>query len=233
MVCNARSGGCTETWLVVAEPILNFKRLIDNHTSRTIKFFVGLRKASTSVSAAEHALLVGLSTGKRCIVEVGVYEGVTSEIFCRVMDPEGRLYLVDPFYPGGRLEKFLNVSFTQWIAVRTVRSWRPRLQFVRRPSNVAAAELPLRGKAELIFIDARHDYESVLEDFQSWSPMLAEGAAIAFHDSHVCAARPELQPGDGPVRLMTEIAAGQHGPWTVVDSADSLTVVRRKAGAAA
>src|SRR5262249_35104099 len=66
---------------------------------------------------------------------------------------------------------------------------------------------------------------------QSWSPMLAEGAAIAFHDSHVCAARPELQPGDGPVRLMTEIAAGQHGPWTVVDSADRVAGVRRKGGA--
>src|SRR5262249_40872646 len=108
MVCNARSGGCTEIWLVLAEPILNFQRLTDNHTLRTIKFFVGLRKASTSVSAAEHALLVSLSTGKRCIVEVGVFEGVTSEIFCRVMDPGGRLYLVDPFYPETRLEKFLN-----------------------------------------------------------------------------------------------------------------------------
>ena len=213
--------------------MLNFKRLTHNHTSQTIKFFVGLRKAFTSVSAAEHALLVSLSTGKRCIVEVGVFEGVTSEIFCRVMDPGGRLYLVDPFYPETRLEKFLNISFTQWIAVRTVRSWSQRLQFVRQPSNVAAAALRLRGKAELIFIDARHDYESVLEDFQSWSPMLAEDAAIAFHDSHVCTARPELQPSDGPVRLMTEIAAGQHGPWSVVDSADSLTVVRRRAGAAA
>src|SRR5262249_49137394 len=73
------------------EPMLNFKPLPDNHPSRTIKFFVGLRKASTSVSPAEHALLVSLSAGKHCIVEVGVFEGVTSEIFCRVMDPGGRL----------------------------------------------------------------------------------------------------------------------------------------------
>ncbi|HMF13480.1 MAG TPA: class I SAM-dependent methyltransferase [Gemmataceae bacterium] len=155
------------------------------------------------------------------MVEVGVFEGVTSEIFCRVMDPGGRLYLVDPYYPGTRLEKLLNVSFTQWIAVRTVRSCRQRLRFVRQPSNVAAAELPLRGKAELIFIDAQHDYDSVLEDFQSWSPMLAEGAAIAFHDSHVCAARPELQPGDGPVRLMTEIRRDSMGlgRWSTVPTA--------------
>ena len=77
--------------------MLNFKRLTHNHTSQTIKFFVGLRKAFTSVSAAEHALLVSLSTGKRCIVEVGVFEGVTSEIFCRVMDPGGGCTWLIPF----------------------------------------------------------------------------------------------------------------------------------------
>lgn len=210
--------------------MINLRSLTNNHTTRTIQFFAGLRKASTSVSAVEHQLLTNLSDGKRCIVEVGVYEGVTSELFCRSMHPEGRLYLVDPFFPETRLEKLFNVSFTRWVAEKTVKPWSSRFEFVRRPSTVAAAELPLRGRAELIFVDARHDYASVLEDFQCWSPMLAEGATIAFHDSHICPARPELQPADGPVRLMTEITGGRHGPWEVVDTADSVTVVRRRKG---
>ena len=58
--------------------------------------------------------------------------------------------------------------------------------------------------------------------------MLAPGAAIAFHDSHQCAARPELQPTDGPVRLMTEIGSGEHGPWQIIDHADSVTVVGKR-----
>jgi hypothetical protein len=207
--------------------MLNLKRFTDNHASRTIQFFVGLRKAWSSVTAAEHALLARLSQSKSCIIEVGVYEGVTSEIFCRSMDPLGRLYLVDPYFPETRLEKLLNVSFTRLIAAKSVSSFKHRFQFVRKPSTEAAAELPLRGKAELIFIDARHDYDSVLEDFRCWSPFLAEGATIAFHDSRVCAARPDLAPSDGPVRLATEIAAGQHGPWAVVEVADSITAVRR------
>lgn len=207
---------------------MDLKHLTDNHTTRTLKFFTGLRKASTSVSASEHGLLARLASRKQCIVEVGVFEGVTSGIFCRAMEPTGRLYLVDPFFPETRLEKVLNVSFTKWVATKTVKPWQPRIEFVRQPSSVAAKSLPLKGKAELIFIDARHDYESVLEDFRCWTPMLADGAMIAFHDSHQCAARPELQPTDGPVRLMTEIASGQHGPWQILDHADSVTVVGRR-----
>jgi len=212
--------------------MLNLKRLTDNHASRTIQFFVGLRKAWSSVTPAEHALLANLARGKACIIEVGVYEGVTSETFCRAMDPRGRLYLVDPYYPETRLEKLLSVSFTRLIAAKSVSSFKHQFQFVRKPSTEAAAELPVKGKAELIFIDARHDYASVLEDFRCWSPFLAEGATIAFHDSRVCAARPDLAPSDGPVRLTTEIAQGKHGPWSVVDAADSITAVRRKNDAA-
>lgn len=207
---------------------MNLKRITNSHTVNTLKFFAGLRKASTSVSAAENTLLTGLAAGKRCIVEVGVFEGATSAAFCRVMDPAGRLYLVDPFFPEIRLEKLLNISFNRWIAASTVKQWQSRIEFVRQPSTVAAAALPLQGKAEFIFIDARHDYASVLEDFQAWSLILAPDAPMAFHDSRPCEARPELQPTDGPVRLMAEIAAGRHGPWEVVDGADSVTVIRRR-----
>lgn len=34
----------------------------------------------------------------------------------------------------------------------------------------------------LLFIDGDHDYESVARDFQLWSPHLAPGAVLAFHD---------------------------------------------------
>ena len=35
----------------------------------------------------------------------------------------------------------------------------------------------------LIFIDADHHYESVKLDFELWSPLLADGGEIAFHDA--------------------------------------------------
>lgn len=207
---------------------MDLKRYTDNHTVKFLKFLIGLRGPESSVTAAERDLLAKLARGKRCIVEVGVFEGVTSQLFCREMSADGRLYLVDPFFPEVRLERLLKMSFTRVVATRGLEPWRERTQFVREPSNVAAGQLPLQGKADLVFIDARHDYDSVLEDFRCWAPTLAAGAPIAFHDSNPCAARPDLAEDTGPVRLMRAIERGEHAPWEVVAHADSITVARRR-----
>ena len=145
------------------------------------------------------------------------------------MEPTGKLYLVDPFFPEVRLERLWGVSFHTVCRDQdgtTVAG--PRLHSCTELSVAAAAMLPLQEKAELIFIDARHDYDSVLEDFRCWSPMLAKGAVMAFHDSHVCAARPDLDDGKGPVRLMREISEGKHGAWEMMGTADSVTAIRRR-----
>jgi hypothetical protein len=206
---------------------VNLKRLTDSHSANFLKFVLGLRPPATSVSSSEHQLLGSLARGRRSIIEVGVFEAATSRLFCQEMDPSGTLYLVDPFFPTVRLERLLNLSFTRWVATKTVAPWRSRVQFIRQPSRTAAEALPLRGQAQLIFIDARHDYESVLEDLHCWAPMLAEQGTIAFHDSRVCPARPDLHDQVGPVRLMREIAQGVHGGWQVFATADSITAVRR------
>src|SRR5450432_2418008 len=99
---------------------------------------VGLRGPSTAVSATERRYLGELARGRRCIVEVGVFEGATSQVFCQEMNPSGRLYLVDPFFPTVRLERLLNLSFTQAVATKAVRAWPARTEFVRQPSHLAA-----------------------------------------------------------------------------------------------
>lgn len=40
----------------------------------------------------------------------------------------------------------------------------------------------LRGKPDFIFIDAAHEPEAVLADFEAWRPALAEGGVMGFHD---------------------------------------------------
>ena len=207
---------------------MNLRRYADNHTVNFLKFVIGLRKPETSVSAVEQQLLRDLARNKSCIVEVGVFEGATSHVLCSEMHPEGKIYLVDPFFPEVRLERLFNVSFTRRVATAAVQPWRSKVEFVTEKSAVAASRLPLQGKADLIFIDARHDYASVLEDFNCWQPMLASGGTMAFHDSCTCVARPDLTDDDGPVRLMREIAAAKHGAWEVTARADSVTAIRRK-----
>ena len=50
---------------------LDLERYTNNYTVNFLKFVVGLRKPSTSVSAIEQLFLADLVRGKRCIVEVG------------------------------------------------------------------------------------------------------------------------------------------------------------------
>lgn len=194
-------------------------------TLEFIKYLIGLREAKTSDTKDELSFLARLANGKRCIVEVGVYEGAASRFLCQSMSPTGTLYLVDPYFPELKIEKLLNFSTTEYIAKRSVQPWQSQVKFVRMTSVEASRSLQLQGQADLIFIDARHDYESVLEDFNGWLPMLAKNGLMAFHDSQVCPARPDLNDSVGPVRLCHEIATGQHGNWSVIDSVDSITVI--------
>jgi predicted O-methyltransferase YrrM len=204
------------------------KRLTDNYTVDFVKFIVGLRGPATGVSAAEQEYLAGFVRGKRCVVEVGVFEGATSRMICREMDPKGKLYLVDPFFPTVRVERLLNLSFSRQVATRAVRPWQSQVEFVRETSDVAAGHLPLQQKADFIFIDAVHEYSYVKQDFEVWTPMLAQGAVMAFHDSHPCAARPEILPHEGAALLMEEIAEGRYGAWDILGHTDSVTAIRMR-----
>jgi predicted O-methyltransferase YrrM len=193
------------------------------------KYLVGLRAAHTSLTSAETDLLCRLAAGRRSVVEVGVYEGATSRRIAGCMHADGRLYLVDPHVPGTRMEQWLGFSAARFIAVRSVREHADKVRFVRDTSLGAAATLRLQEPADLIFIDADHSYEAVSRDFQAWAPHLAHGGAMALHDSRLSARRPDLGPQAGPVRLVRELLGHAAPAWTVVDAADTLSVLRRAA----
>lgn len=201
--------------------------LMQSYTWEFIKYIIRLRDAKTSDTPSELELLSALAKDKKCIVEVGVYEGVASQYFCKVMNSNGKLYLVDPYFKDLKIEKVFNFSTSEFIAKQTVKEWKSQVKFIRLTSSQAASILPIKGKADLIFIDARHDYQSVLEDFNCWVPMLVDDGVIAFHDSRICEARPDLNDRIGPVRLCNEIARGKHGNWQVVNAVDSITVISR------
>jgi predicted O-methyltransferase YrrM len=211
---------------------MNKQRYTQSYTAMFFKYLLGLRPASTAVAVAEKDLLARLSEAKRCIVEVGVFEGVTSAIFCQHMDPRGRLYLIDPYFPIVRLEEWFapfKFSCTEFIARRSVRRWKSQLEFVRMPSAEASHKIKLIAPADLIFIDARHDYASVREDFEKWAPRLAPEGIMAFHDSRISESRQDLTDETGPVRLVNEILRGVHGiGWELTAAADSLTAIRRR-----
>lgn len=198
---------------------------MSSHTIRFIKYLLGLRSPITFYSNAELKFLGSLAIGKKCIIKVGVVEGVDSRVFCQNMDSNGKLYLVDPFLYQVKLEKFLNISFNEFVAKQCVKAYGGLVQFIKMTFQEAAKFFNLERKADLIFVDSRHDYESVLDEFRCWSPILSDKGIIVFPFSRVCKERPNLNPQAGAIRLCDEISRGEHGSWKLVDTFEWITVI--------
>ncbi len=202
-------------------------------TFEFLRYLLGRRPAHSTVTAAERGLLAGLAAGRRSVVEVGVFEGLTSTALAQALAPDGRLWLVDPYLRGTRPERLLGISYAEWIARRTVRPWAARVRFLRITSLEAARDPEISPPPELVLIDADHSYPAVRADFLAWATRLAPGGVIALHDSRICPARPDLEPATGPVRWVAEVLAGAAGAWEVCATADSVTALRRTPPAAA
>ncbi len=74
--------------------------------------------------------------------------------------------------------------------------------------SVKAASLFRDRSLDFVFIDARHDYESVKADITAWLPKVRVGGWLTGHDYHpgcwdgVVQAVHELLPGFGPTSLI-------------------------------
>src|SRR5437763_466617 len=75
---------------------------------------LGLRRPMADHSRAEGQLLRGHAAGRRALVGIGVAEGGSAWQLRSVMDPNGSLTLVDPFFPG----LLFGASLARPIAVR-------------------------------------------------------------------------------------------------------------------
>lgn len=198
---------------------------MSSYTLRFFKYLLGLRGAATTYTDAELKFLASLAIGKKCIVEVGVEEGVDSKLFCQNMSSSGKLYLVEPYFCRVKLENFFNISFAEFVAKQCVKDYDCLVHFVKMTSLEASKYLNLEGKADFIFIDLKHDYESVLENFRCWSPMLSSEGIMAIPYSRICKERPGLNPQSGAIRLCNEIARGEYGNWKIVDKFEWITLI--------
>ncbi len=124
------------------------------------------------------------------IVELGSWIGHTTcylATACRVRG-RGRVHAVDTFaghkegdtqydaigrYQGSTLE-----TFDRRVAHSDLNRWVDR--YVGFTCDVAGR---YTGDAiRVLFIDADHSYEGVRSDFEMWSPLVADGGVIVFHD---------------------------------------------------
>jgi len=120
-------------------------------------------------------------------VEVGVKVGNYSEFLLRHWRCR-QLVSVDPWLeaPPDEYVDRANVSQEQQEefflrARKRLGRYGSRSEIWRLTSSEAALRVP-DGSLDFVYIDARHDHDSVLEDLRTWFPKLRPGGLIAGHD---------------------------------------------------
>ncbi len=186
-----------------------------------LRYCLGADAAHSQTTEAERSALSRHASGCKRLVELGVYEGLTTALLARSMAADGVLYAIDPFFAGR-----LGICWSKWIAKREVLKVRParKVVFIEKLSFDAAplVEAPL----DFVFIDGDHSLGGIQRDWADWSTKIAPGAVIALHDTRV----PAHNPGVGELgscRYFNEHI--QHDTrFEILEQVDSLSVLRRK-----
>lgn len=184
---------------------------------------LGLRPVIAQHTEAEHATLKKWATGRKCLVEIGVAEGVSAMAIRESMAEEGTLYLIDPFH----LSRVPALNFMKRAAHRAAGSCR-RGKVVWLEAFSYDAVRSWNKPIDFVLIDGDHSDAGVERDWNDWSPFVQPGGVAVFHDAREFGGgwtRPEY----GPVKLVNRIFRnGASGGWEIADEADSMVVVERK-----
>ena len=185
--------------------------------------WAGLRPTIAQHTVSEHQALEKYALGRKSLVEIGVAEGASAVALRATMNPEGKLYLVDPFH----LSRVRALNFLRRAARRAVcASSGPTIVWIETFSHeaVAAWKKPI----DFLLIDGDHREEAVEQDWNDWHPHVMENGIIAFHDARIF-------PGGwtsleyGSVRFVDRVFRNNHSsPWAILEEVDSLVFVRKR-----
>jgi predicted O-methyltransferase YrrM len=185
---------------------------------------LGLAKSDTQTTEAERDCLARHASSKRMLAEIGVYHGVTTCRLRKTMDSSGVLIAIDP-YPKQRL----GFSAQRVVAHGEVsRIKGGTVKWMRKTGAEAAKELIANGsqRFDFVFIDGDHSWEGLQADWEGWSRLIAPGGVIGLHDSR---SSPSRQIEDTGSVLFTRKVITRAPDFEVVETVDSLTVLRRGA----
>lgn len=185
----------------------------------------GLTPANTQTTPAEQECLLEHATGKKRLLEIGVWHGINSKKFREVMHEDGTLYANDPFFPG----KF-GMQWQKYVAHGEIKKCsRGNVQFLEMISEEASKEIDKHESEEqfldFVFIDGDHSYEGVKTDWNCWTPRIIPGGIVALHDSRSHEGR--SIDNAGSARFTREVVVNDDR-FEIVNEVDSLTVLRRK-----
>lgn len=145
------------------------------------------------IESAEGRVLQGLAKASRHnIVEIGSHKGKSTAYLARGAQESTDkpiVYAVDvwrrfaEYYPEKSSSIFNDPTiFDVWNDQMVRAGVRESIWSLEMSSADAREEFGEDDVFGLLFIDAAHDYENALLDFELWSPLVCKGGVVAFHD---------------------------------------------------
>ncbi|HMO85090.1 MAG TPA: class I SAM-dependent methyltransferase [Lacipirellulaceae bacterium] len=185
---------------------------------------VGLYEAETQTTATERNCLARHAHGRKRLVEIGVFNGVTTLLLRQAMHPDGVLWAIDPFPPGR-----LGFNIDELISRSQVaKSANGTVELIKTTGAAAATwyadrKLPA---VDFMFVDGDHSWAGIDADWRGWRPLIGVGGLIALHDSRSWSGREVTLDS---ARYTAEVIR-QDGEFEVIDEVESVTVLRRRNG---
>jgi predicted O-methyltransferase YrrM len=203
------------------------------HDVRLRALFVGagLIPPRTMHSEADAGVLRTVATGRRRVVEIGVYEGSSAVVLCEMLDGDAELHLIDPFGEHGWALP-AGWGATEGASRRVVDRARRRHAGPNVTWHVdysAAVASRWSQPVDLVFIDGDHSEAGVRADWDGWHGFVAPGGAVLFHDARMTQAGGRGLPG--PTAVVDGLFRGPSpvGGWRIAREADRMVAVVRDA----
>jgi len=135
-----------------------------------------------------HALIdfIKDSNGKiKRVVEVGVWKGHTTKRVLKACKEDISQYWAVDIWQKSNRWKYRSRSAEFWderyFKVCKLMYWFPQLCVVRMDS-ITAAGLFTEKYFDLVFLDADHTYEALMNDIKTWLPLVRDGGLLTGHD---------------------------------------------------
>ncbi len=126
--------------------------------------------------------------GYKTFVELGCKEGRTTGYVLKTI-PDARVIAIDPWIPMPATDDPSAETYDKWDFEKiesdfwqNVGENKDRCEMLRTTSLTAVETMNGRAPFDMVFVDARHDYQSVKEDISAWWPLIRVGGAMVFHD---------------------------------------------------
>ena len=194
---------------------------IGDSALRYIGVVLGASLPRSQTSSNERELLKKYIGGKKCIAEIGVFEGFTTRVLTECSDADARIYGVDPFF-SGRLGISWGYKMSQAYNYDAIR--RGKLSLVRAKSIMVGNQVP--SELDFVFIDADHSLDGIISDWEFWSERIKADGVIALHDSLIPNYNPRVADYGSHLYFEQHIKFDRR--FEFIDCVDSLAIMKRR-----